>query len=219
MSTRELFFRKRTIVLPTWRVWLCFFAVGLALLLGFVRTVHVFLEVNVPVAANVLVVEGWVSDYTVEAAVEEFKARSYERLVTAGGPMPSGALVSGYATYAALASAAVLKIGFPNEKLIEAPTAKTYRNRSFESAKAVRARLRELGLPVRGLNVVSEGSHARRTRAVYRKVFGREAEIGVIAVPPRDYDSKRWWTSSEGVKATLMETLGWLYEVVFDSGR
>ncbi|MBI2924858.1 MAG: YdcF family protein [Verrucomicrobia bacterium] len=219
MSAKELFFRRRIIVLPTWRAWLCFLAVGFGLLLGFVRTIHGFLELNAPVAANVLVVEGWVADYTVEAAVAEFKARPYERLVTAGGPMPSGALVSGYATYAALASAAVLKIGFANEKLIEAPTAKTYRHRTFESAKAVRARLREVGIAPRGLNVVSEGSHARRTRAVYRKVFGAEAKIGVIAVAPRDYDAERWWASSEGVKATLMETLAWLYELVFDSGR
>jgi hypothetical protein len=54
---------------------------------------------------------------------------------------------------------------------------------------------------------------------VCRKVFGRMTEVGVIAVTPQNYDPKRWWASNEGTKSTLAEGLGWVYELVFDSGR
>jgi hypothetical protein len=219
MTLKSWFFTRRTILLPTWRGWLCVVVAAVALVLGVGRFTHGFLSVNAPIQANVLVVEGWLPDYAIEEALAEFRAGGYERLVTSGGPMPEGSLVSGYSTYAALATATVLKLGFPKDHVMEAPAARTYRHRTFESAKAVRTRLRELGVRTRGLNVVSVGPHARRTRAVYRKVFNDEIEIGVIAIESRDYDPKRWWAFSDGVKVTLAEAVAWLYEALLDSGR
>lgn len=206
-------------MVPTWRGWLCLVLLAGALVVGVGRFAHDFLSVNAPVQANVLVVEGWLPDYAVEQALEEFRARGCEWLVTSGGPMPLGSLVSGYASYAALATATLLKLGFPKDRLAEAAAARTYRHRTFESAKAVRDRLLELGVMTRGLNVVSVGPHARRTRAAYREVFGGETEIGIIAIDPQDYDPERWWASSDGVKTTLVEAVAWLYEVLLDSGR
>lgn len=194
-------------------------AILLGLVTSFLAFAHTFLSVNHPVAANVLVVEGWLPDYALEEAVQEFKEKGYEHLVAAGGPMPQGHLISGYDTYARIAGATLLKLQIPKEKLIEAPAAMTYRNRTFESAKAVRAKLRELGISVQGLNVVSEGPHARRTRLVYRKVFGRETIVGVIAIRSMDYEAERWWRSSEGMITTMSEGIGWLFESLFSSGR
>ena len=133
--------------------------------------------------------------------------------------MPQGHLVSGFDTFAQIAGATLIKLQFPKDKLIEAPAAKTYRNRTFESAKAVRTKLRELGISVRGLNVISEGPHARRTRLVYRKVFGGDTIVGVIAVKSMDYEAARWWKSSEGMRTTMSEGIGWLFESLFSSGR
>lgn len=208
-------FTRRTVLLPTWRGWLCLLLFSGTLVIGLGRFAHGFLSVNAPVQAEVLVVEGWLPDYAVAEALQEFHARGYKTLVTSGGPMPQGALVSGYPSYAALATATVLKLGFPKDRLAEAPAPKTYRRRTFESAKAVRARLRELGGPTRALNVVSVGPHARRTQAIYREVFAGETDIGIIAIASRDYDPERWWASSEGVKITLVEAFAWLYEAVF----
>lgn len=183
------------------------------------RTLHRFLAVTAPVSANVLVVEGWLTDHAVQVAVEQFAQGGYELFVASGGPMPRGALVSGYETYAALAAAAAVRVGLPKERLVVAEARRTYRHRSFESAKAVQAKLHEQSLEVRGVNVVTEGPHARRTRAVYRKVFGRETPVGVLSVEPEEYDARRWWASSEGLKTTLVEFFGWWFEAFFDSAR
>src|SRR5205809_1069129 len=109
MPTSGFFFRKRMVAVPTWRGWLCLLVLVTGLIFGFSRFAPGFLVVSQPVAANVLVVEGWVPDYAIEAAITEFAGKHYDVLVTSGGPMRAGALVSGYDTYSALAAAAALK--------------------------------------------------------------------------------------------------------------
>jgi len=67
--------------------------------------------------------------------------------------------------------------------------------------------------------VISEGAHARRTLAVYRKIAGRNFEVGIIAAEPADYDPAAWWKSSDGVKTTFAEFVGWCYEAFLQAGR
>lgn len=54
---------------------------------------------------------------------------------------------------------------------------------------------------------MSAGTHARRTRMVYRAAFGPEAAIGILAAAPSDYDGERWWQTSAGAKSVLAEAL------------
>lgn len=211
--------RRREVWVPTSFGWTLVLATVLALAVCFFAFANKFLSVNALVSANVLVVEGWLPDYALKEAAQEFARRGYEYLVASGGPMPQGQLVSGYETYARIAGATLRKLEIPREKLIEAPGAMTYRNRTFESAKAVKAKLSELRISIRGLNVVSEGTHARRTRLVYRKVFGNNIIVGSLMIESRDYDRNTWWTSSDGMKTTLSEGIGWLFEALFSSGR
>jgi hypothetical protein len=175
------------------------------------------LSVNKPVAANVLVVEGWMPDYGLQQSLDEFRKGQYEHLVTAGGPLEQGYFLSGYGSYAHLAGATLKKLGLPGDRLIEAPAPESLRNRTFESVRSVRAKLNDRGIRIRGINVVSIGPHTRRSRLVYQRVFGRQVNVGVIAVAPRDYDPNRWWKSSQGVKSVFGEALGWAYELVLAS--
>ena len=169
--------------------------------------------------ANLLIVEGWLPDYALRDAVTEFGRGGYDYLVASGGPMERGTLVSGYATYAAIAAASLRRMGVPSDRVLEAPASRTYRNRTFQSARSVAQLLRARRLQPRGLNVVTAGPHARRTLVVYRKTFGDQTPVGVLSVPPQDYDPERWWRSSEGLKVTVTESFGWLYESLLSSGR
>ena len=212
-------FERREIWVPTWRGWLLLLAIVLGLTVGFLAFAYQFLSVNRPVAANILAVDGWIPDYALEEAAQEFKEKGYQYLVAAGGPVPQGDTISGYGNFARVAGTVLLKLRVPKEKLIEAPAAKTYRDRTFESAKAVRAKLNELGISVRGLNVFTEGSHGRRSRMIYRKVFGKETIVGVVTFRPREYEAERWWKSSAGVEEITTGTIEWLFERLFSSGR
>ena len=51
---------------------------------------------------------------------------------------------------------------------------------------------------------------------VHRRVFPELDQVGVISQPADTYRGKRWWTSSEGFKTVVTETLSLAYEWLFD---
>jgi hypothetical protein len=53
----------------------------------------------------------------------------------------------------------------------------------------------------------------------YTKVNSDVQKIGVIGWRPPEYRTERWWQSSERSKEFLEETIGYLYEVLLNSGR
>lgn len=81
------------------------------------------------------------------------------------------------------------------------------RDRTYSSAVALRNWFQEHNLPVRSLNVMTEDVHARRTRLLFQKALGEDVTVGIISVPNPDYDSKRWWRYSEGVREILGDYL------------
>lgn len=216
---KDFWFKQRMVWWPTWRLW----SLGLVLAgltaYGLTARLYPWLGLSRPVQANILVVEGWVPDYILSASTNVFYQGGYERLCTSGGPVNEGFYIAGIRDYAELASLSLEKMQFPKDRLIPAPAGPTRRHRTFESARHVRRTLLQKGYPLRGINVLTEGPHARRTWTVYQKVFGPEVPIGIISLEPRNYDPKRWWGSSDGIKTVVMEAIGWLYEAILDSGR
>src|SRR6201982_18906 len=49
--------------------------------------VYPFLAITHRVNANVLVVEGWIHEYAIRAAVKEFQSNHYEHVFATGGPV------------------------------------------------------------------------------------------------------------------------------------
>jgi uncharacterized SAM-binding protein YcdF (DUF218 family) len=216
---QPLFFRRVTLLVPTWRGWLLLFVIAVCVVVPTVRALHPFLAINRQVPASVLVVEGWLPDDSLAAAAAAFRDGAYQWIVTSGGPIEKGRVLLEFNSYAELAAATLVRLGVPTNCLLVAPAPRASRNRTYQSALEVRRVLEQKKIPLNGLNVVSQGTHARRTLLVYRKVLGTDARVGVIATPPLDYDEGHWWRESEGVKQTLMEFMGWTWEAMFDSGR
>ena len=65
------------------------------------------------------------------------------------------------------------------------------------------------------LNVLTEIVHARRSQLLFSKALGPEISVGIIAIPNPDYDARRWWRSSEGLKDLFSESLGCFYARFF----
>jgi uncharacterized SAM-binding protein YcdF (DUF218 family) len=85
------------------------------------------------------------------------------------------------------------------------------RDRTYSSAVALRNWFRERNMAVLSINVVTEDVHARRTRLLFEKALGHDVAVGVIAVANPDYDSRRWWRYSAGVKDIVSETAAYVY--------
>ena len=51
----------------------------------------------------------------------------------------------------------------------------------------------------------------RRTHLLFQKAFGNNVAVGVIAVPNPDYDARRWWRYSDGVRDLIGESIAYIY--------
>jgi uncharacterized SAM-binding protein YcdF (DUF218 family) len=64
---------------------------------------------------------------------------------------------------------------------------------------------------VQAIDVVTIGSHARRSRLLFQKAMGNTVRVGVLAMDEREFDPVHWWRSSEGVREVLFEGVAYLY--------
>jgi uncharacterized SAM-binding protein YcdF (DUF218 family) len=196
----------------SWRGWLIVFAGVLLTFSLFCFRIYPFLATTDRVDADVLVVEGWVHRYAIRSAVEEFKTGSYQRILTTGGPVVgNGGYVNDYQTAAGVGADQLKKSGVPNEVVQMVPSHVVGRDRTYNSALALRDWLQDHRISLRSFNILTEDFHARRTRLLYEKVFGKDVAIGIIAIPSPDYDAHHWWRYSDGVREAVGESIAYLY--------
>lgn len=181
----------------------------LALALGFLHALHPFLAVTDRVACDTLVMEGWLHPPAVYLAAEEFRHGHYARIITTGGPIPSGRIAAG--TWADSGAYWLGREAIPAEVVHKAPAEATARDRTFHSGLGLKQWLQANAPKVRAVNVVTEGAHARRTRLLFEKALGEGYEVGIVATRNPEYDPDHWWRSSEGVRETLGEAIAYLY--------
>ena len=187
------------------------FAVGLISVLVF-TSVYPFLAITQRVNANILVVEGWINEYAIQAAVKEFQSNHYQRVFTTGGPVTgTGRYINDYMTSASVGADLLKKLGLPEERLQMVPSRVMDRDRTYASAVALRNWFRAHDTAVSGINVITEDLHARRTRLLFQKAFGKDVQVGIIAVANVDYPANRWWHYSQGLKDVVSEFAAYLY--------
>jgi uncharacterized SAM-binding protein YcdF (DUF218 family) len=210
-----LFVRKERWGL-SWRGWLLFVLGALLTAYLVFANAHPFLAVTRRVNTDILVVEGWIHGYGIHAAVVEFKNGAYQYAFSTGGPVTgNGGYVNDFQTSASVGAELLKESGIPLESLEMVPSHVIGRDRTYSSAVALREWLREHNGAVRSFNVVTEDTHARRTRLLFQEAFGNETKVGIISVPNPDYDAKHWWQYSEGVRDVLSEGVAYLYAKFF----
>ena len=200
----------------SWRGWLIFVTAGLLIVGLLLLNIQPFLAKTQRVNANTLIVEGWIHEYAIRSAANEFKAGSYQRILTTGGPVVgTDGYTNDFNTSASVGAELLKKIGVPDEFIQMAPSHVAGRDRTYSSAIALRDWFREHGMTVRSINVLTEDAHARRTQLLFQKAFGSDVAVGIISVPDPDYDAKHWWRYSEGVREVLGEGVAYLYARIF----
>lgn len=173
------------------------------------HNVATFLAVNEPIGADYLVIEGWLGKKELEQAHQMFVAGEYKLAVVSGGPRKDG-FNSSLPNYAERGRQYLLSKGFPKEKLFAAPAPYSAQERTFMSAVTLREWFTDQGIVVQSLDIFTGDVHSRRSRELYRLVFGEQVDIGVYASKPNGFELNRWWQSSDGAKSVAAELLGWL---------
>lgn len=200
----------------SWKGWLVIGILIIGLVSWSVDGVYPFLAVTERVNTNVLVVEGWVHEYAIRAAIDEFNAGHYERLFTTGGPIVgTGGYTNDYNTSASVGAGRLKAEGFSPDLIQMAPSQVSGRDRTYSAGRALRDWFNEHHMTVRGINVVTEDVHSRRTRLLFQKALGDGIKVGIIAVPNPDYDPKYWWRYSDGVREVIGESIAYIYARLF----
>ncbi|NEQ82404.1 MAG: YdcF family protein [Moorea sp. SIO2I5] len=173
--------------------------------------IHPFLSINSPINADALVVEGWLPDYALKGAMEEFDRGNYQKLITTGLPLRKGYYLSEYKTYAELTAATFIALGFEPDKLVAVPAPDVTVNRTLASVQALREWLLTSDQSIKSINLYSFDVHTRRSWLLFKQVLAPEFKVGAIAANSLDYEPKQWWVSSQGVRSIMSETIAYLY--------
>ena len=198
-----------------WRLtkmgWLVLLVVIGLVFVGGGRNLAIFLSPNDPVTSEILVVEGWMPDYALADIVGAINGGKYRKVLTTGLPLDKGGMFAQYANGAEFAAARLRHLG-ADIRLISAVAAPAvYRDRTWHMASAVRDWLNENDDFPKAINLVSIGTHARRSRMLYQRALGPDVKVGVIPVETRSFDINNWWKTSAGVKTTIMELIAYIY--------
>ena len=189
-----------------------FFAICITILICFViLNLHKFLAKNLPVNAKILVVEGWLPDYAIQSAAEEFRQGSYKKIITIGGSLPRGYHLSEYKTFAKLAAATLTELGINQEHLVILSDYSDSQARTYNSASILNQWLSTSDFHITAINLFTIGTHARRSWMLFKEILEPKISVGIISVQPLNYEERTWWKSSEGFRTVISEMLAYLY--------
>ncbi len=208
----------RTVCCPTWFGSFCLVGFLAMPVVWWWSCAESFLSLTSRLPAEVLVVEGWIGYAGIRAAAAEFEERGYQYVVVTGG-LPEEGWVERRLSYAEMAERELIRSGVAQEKIIAAPVEDIQRQRTYQSAVAVWKALQARNAQPKALNVFTLGPHARRSFAVFTKVFWPTTNVGVVSWVPSGYWAAPWWRSSARAKELLTETPAYLYEELLNSGR
>ena len=197
---------------PTLRAWLGLALILVAIGFGCVRLIYPFLAVTDRVDSRILVVEGWLPDFTrIDPVLEEIRRGHYELIFVTGGPTPKRELLGEFRNYAELTKAILERRGIDPKTIVAVPSVNVARDRTFASALALRQLMEERQPPVQAFNLMTLGAHGRRSRLLFEEAMGGGVKVGVISTGELRFDGGKWWNTSSGVREVVGETIAYAY--------
>ena len=178
------------------------------------KRIYTFLSLNQPNDAQIMAIEGWLPDYALEIASKEIEKGMYNLIITLGPPIKTGQFLIEYKDFANLSRLTLEKIT-GRKDIIPISVPAIEKNRTFQSALALKNWLKNNSVPYKSINLVTLDVHARRSLYLFKKALGKDYRIGVIAIDDIYYDGNRWWASSYGVEKIITETIAFIYSKIF----
>ena len=87
-----------------------------------------------------------------------------------------------YQTAASVGAEGLVNAGIAADAVQMVPSHIIGRDRTYSSAVALRNWLHDNDVSVNSFNVLTEDTHARRTRLLFKEVFGDKVRVGVISI-------------------------------------
>jgi DUF218 domain len=202
---------RRECTVPTLRGWILLVVLGAVFVVLVIGKAHSFLTVNDPLPSDILVIEGWIPDYALQGTLTDVTHGRYRKVLVTGGPISAGTYLCGYTNWAELGANTLIRLGADTNIVEALPAGRVSRDRTYASAVALRAWFRLHQIDATPLNILTMADHSRRTRLLFREALGSDYPVGIISIEDRDYDPRRWWKTSEGVRTVIGEMLAYGY--------
>ena len=182
-------------------------AVAVALLAG----LYPFLAPDAPPRRGIMVVEGWIGDEALAAAVAAYRAGDYSRIACTGVPIETGSYLLPFHSYSEMTADRLRALGVADDEMIVATGKLARKDRTYLSALALRDALRERNIAETDIHLVTEGPHGRRSRLLFKKALGKRYRVGITCLPDPGYDPAHWYAYSQGVRKVIGELIAYAY--------
>jgi Ca-dependent carbohydrate-binding module xylan-binding len=116
-------------------------------------------------------------------------------------------VINNFSSSAELARNWLVAKGIDSSLIIAVPCERVSINRTLTSALAFRDWLKTKKIDIKGINIISMGTHARRTWMIYNKILNERYPIGIKSLPDLNYDH----SGNYRLMKTIRETLGIIY--------
>jgi uncharacterized SAM-binding protein YcdF (DUF218 family) len=207
--------KVETVRRPTWLARLLIATLLGGLFFGILANLYSFLAPNAPPKEGVMVIEGWIHDFALDEAVKLYRAGNYAKIVCTGVPVETGSYIQQFKSYPEMTADRLRKLGIPKKEIVVAVADETKKDRTFQSAVALRQAIIAYNIKETNLHLVTTGPHGRRSRLLFRKALGSNYDIGITSLEDISYDPDRWYAYSEGVRKVIGETIAYLYAKLF----
>ena len=177
--------------------------------LAVVRYIHPFLAINQPVNGELLVVEGWIPKYALQEAKRIFDTGNYNLIAIVGITNRNPEVAS----YSEKAASYFINNGIDRKKIFVTSADYTTINETKSYAFEFKKQALLNNLNFRRIDVLSIGTHCRKSFIVFKKIFPDD-EVGIISIRPSAYNPQTWWLSTEGWKWVVMDTIKYVAVLV-----
>jgi uncharacterized SAM-binding protein YcdF (DUF218 family) len=182
---------------------------------GLLKNLYPFLAPEIPPHQGLMVVEGWIHDFALDEAVDLYKTGSYSKIICTGVPIETGSYIQQFKSYPEMTANRLRKLGISDAEIIVTVADETKKDRTYLAATALRQSFMTYNIEETNIHLVTVGAHGRRSRMLFKKALGPDYSIGVTCLEDYSYDSKSWYTCSEGVRSVLGELIAYTYAILF----
>jgi len=165
--------------------------------------------------SEILILEGFISDYVLKDAIDEFHDHGYKLLISTGTPLEQGQLLANFKNTANLVGESLLRMGFDSNNLVVIGTDEIRNDRTFNSALALKKWLVINRPETRAINLMTMNVHGARSQMLFQYALGDSIRVGIISVENFYYGPNNWWKSSKGFRETMNEAFGYFYTRFF----
>jgi len=116
-------------------------------------------------------------------------------------------LRNNYDSYAGSARERLCLMGIDSSRVLAVTSKKVRMNRTLTSALAFRSWIQETDRHIDGINIISLGTHSRRTWMTYNRILEKKYDVGIISIDDKKNHSAR----QKKALLTLRETFGIIY--------